>query len=60
VCGAENFLAKISARRKTFVLPCPTVDFQKFSFNNGNRAGENRRIPQYTKGSTNEALEQHF
>jgi len=46
--------AKISARRKNFVLLCRTVGFenliQQFSFNNGNRAHK-KRIPQYTGSS---------
>jgi hypothetical protein len=46
--------AKISARRKSFVLPCRTVGFenliQHISFNNGNRTHK-KRIPQYTGSS---------
>jgi hypothetical protein len=46
--------AKISARRKNFVLLCRTVGFenliQQISLNNGNRAHK-KRIPQYTGSS---------
>jgi hypothetical protein len=55
----KNLCVKISARRKNFVLLCRTVEFENL-IHHGNRAGHNRRIPQYTKSSISESVKGSF
>jgi hypothetical protein len=47
---AKKLLAKISARRKNFVLLCRTVEFESL-IHHGKRTQHKWRIPQYTKSS---------
>jgi hypothetical protein len=64
VAGFDNVRTEISPRRfphgQKILCYYAALSSLKFSFNNGNRAGQNRRIPQYTMSSTDEAVKQHF